>query len=108
MPEPILSSVVVVTVATFAYKIVGKIIDAPKEGIKQVEESTEKLIQTIGSELRQIFNAQPIITFNTIVIEQTPKPICEWCFAKQVIEVREEFKDERWWPGSKKRLHISQ
>lgn len=94
------------TVAVYAHKIVKEIFTTPTDILKQAGESTKDLVQTIGSEFRQTFNAQPIITINRLVIQQAPQRICEWCFVKQVVEVREKIEHE--WLLSKKRLHISQ
>ena len=109
MPEPVTVSIIgatVVTVAVYAHKIVREMFNTPVVTVKQTGETAKELIKTIGLELRQTFNAQPIITINRIVIQQAPQRICEWCFAKQVVEIEEKLEHTLF--GSKKRLHISQ
>jgi len=109
MPEPVTVTIIgatVVTVAVYAHKIAREMFNTPAVTVKQTGETTKALIKAIGSELRQTFNAEPIITINRVVIQQAPQRMCEWCLAKQVVEVEEKLEHRRF--GSTKRLHISQ
>lgn len=109
MPEPItvtIVSVTAVTVAVYVYKSIDRIVSAPKELIKQGEESTENVLKTFSRELRKVFGAEPRISIHRTVVQRGGEAIRELALYKETVEIIEEWENTSW--RSTKRVTVKQ